>query len=166
MLTSVINQHLSLDRDRIKGFISEHIRGLIWIYNVCGVKDERACDLVYDITFLDPVTTCHFSQFQLMWQHSRSRSLPVSEWWAAFRSYMGQMSDKTHHQMNNWRWDNPHAFGDQVDRSNPHTTSLGKVKRTGERFCWYGSDDLRAKIEPPSCRQYKPGDFLAVRPLN
>jgi len=21
-------------------------------------------------------------------------------------------------------------------------------------------------IEPPSCRQYKPGDFLAVRPLN
>jgi hypothetical protein len=22
------------------------------------------------------------------------------------------------------------------------------------------------KIEPPSCRQYKPGDFLAVRPLN
>ena len=31
---------------------------------------------------------------------------------------------------------------------------------------WSGSDDLRAKIEPPSCWQYKPGDFLAVRPLN
>jgi hypothetical protein len=43
---------------------------------------------------------------------------------------------------------------------------LGKVKHTGEHFCWYGSDDLRAKIELPSCRQYKPGDFLAVRPLN
>jgi len=68
--------------------------------------------------------------------------------------------------MNNWRWDNPRAFGDQVDRSNPQTTRSGKVKRTGERFSWYGSDDLRAKIEPPSCRQYKPGDFLAVRPLN
>jgi len=40
------------------------------------------------------------------------------------------------------------------------------TKRTGERFSWYGSDDLRAKIEPPSGRQYKPGDFLAVRPLN
>jgi len=68
--------------------------------------------------------------------------------------------------MNNWRWDNPRAFGDQVDRSNPQTTSSGKVKRTGERFSWYGSDDLRAKIEPRSCWQYKPGDFLAVRPLN
>jgi hypothetical protein len=30
----------------------------------------------------------------------------------------------------------------------------------------YGSDDLRAKIEPPCCWQYKPGDFLALKPLN
>jgi len=79
---------------------------------------------------------------------------------------MGQMFDKTRDQMNNWRWDNPHAFRDQVDRSNPQTTSSGKVKRTGKRFSWYGSDDLRAKIEPPICRKYKPGDFLAVKPLN
>jgi len=68
--------------------------------------------------------------------------------------------------MNNWRWDNPHAFGDQVDGSNPQTTSSGKVKCTGNHFSWYGSDDLRAKIEPPSCRQYKPGAFLAIKPLN
>jgi len=166
MLTSVINRRLSLDRDRIKGFISEHIPGLIRIYNVSGIKDERAWDLFYDIIFLDPVTTRHFSQFQLMCPHRRSRSSPFREWWAAFRSYMGQMFDKTRDQMTNWRLDNPHAFGDQVDRSNPQTTSSGKVRRTGERFSWYGSDDLRAKIEPPSCRQYKPGDFLAVRPLN
>ena len=79
---------------------------------------------------------------------------------------MGQMFDKTPDQMNNWRSDNPRAFGDPVDRCNPQTTSSGKVKRTGECFSWYGSDDLRAKIELPSCRQYKPGDFLAVRPLN
>jgi len=79
---------------------------------------------------------------------------------------MGQIFDKACKQINNWRWDNPRAFGDQVDRSNPQTTSLGKVKRTGERFSWYGSDDLRAKIEPPSCWQYKPGDILAIRPLN
>jgi hypothetical protein len=79
---------------------------------------------------------------------------------------MGQMFDKTRDQMNNWRWDNPHAFGDQVDLSNPQTSSSGKVKCTGERFSWYSSDDLRAKIERLSCRQYKPGDFLAVRPLN
>jgi hypothetical protein len=40
------------------------------------------------------------------------------------------------------------------------------VKCKGEHVPWYGSDDLRAKIEQPSCRQYKPGDFLAFRPLN
>jgi hypothetical protein len=76
------------------------------------------------------------------------------------------MFDKTRDQMNNWRWDNPRAFRDQVDRSNPQTTRSGKVKRTDERFSSYCSDDLRAKIAPPSCQQYKPGDFLAVRPLN
>jgi len=81
-------------------------------------------------------------------------------------SYMGQMFDKTRDQMNNWRWDNTSAFEDQVDCSDPQTTSLGKVKRTGERFSWYSSDDPSSKIEPPSCWQYKPGDFLAVRPLN
>jgi hypothetical protein len=55
--TSVINRRLSLDRDCIKGFISGHIRGLTWIYNVCGVKAERAWDLFDDIIFVDPVTT-------------------------------------------------------------------------------------------------------------
>jgi hypothetical protein len=85
--TSVINRRLSLDQDCIKGFISEHIRGLIWIYNVCGVKDERAWNLFYDIIFLDPVTTRHFSQFQLMWPQRRRRSSTFREWWAAFRSY-------------------------------------------------------------------------------
>jgi len=152
MPTSVINRCLSLDRDCIKIFISEYIRGHIRIYNVCGVKDERAWDLFYDIIFLDPVTTRHFSQFLLMWLHCRSSSSPFREWWAAFRSYIGQMFDKTRDEMNNWRWDNPCAFRDQVNRSNPQTTSLGKVKRTSERFSWYGSNDLRAKIEPPSCR--------------
>jgi hypothetical protein len=63
MLTSVINRPLSLDRARIMGFISEHIRGLIRIYNVCGIKDVRAWDHFYDIIFLHPVTTRHFSQF-------------------------------------------------------------------------------------------------------
>jgi hypothetical protein len=76
------------------------------------------------------------------------------------------MFDKTRKQMNNWRWDNAHGFGDEVDLSNPQTTCSGKVKRSGERFSWYGTNDLRAKIEPPSCRQYKPGDFLAIRQLN
>jgi hypothetical protein len=66
MPTLVINRRLPLDRDRIHGFISERICGLILIYNVNGVKDETALDIFYDIIFLDPVTTCHISQFQLM----------------------------------------------------------------------------------------------------
>jgi len=79
---------------------------------------------------------------------------------------MEQMFDKTRDQMHNWRWDYPCAFGDQVDRSNMQTTSSGNVKCTGKCFSWYGSDDLRAMIEPPSCWQYKSGHFLAIRPLN
>jgi hypothetical protein len=101
-----------------------------------------------------------------MWAHRKRRSSPFREWWAAFRSCMGQRFDKTRDQINNWRRENPRSFGDEVDRSNPQTTSSGNVKRTGERFSRYGSDDLRAKIEPRSCRQYKPGDFLVVRQLN
>jgi len=166
MPTSAINRRLSLDWDRIQGIISKHICGLIRIYNVSGIKDEMRWDLLHDIIFLDPVTTRHFPQLLLMWPHRRRRSSPFREWWAAFRSYMGQMFDNTCEQKNNWRWDNPRAFQDRVNRSNLQTTSSGQVKRTGERFSWYCSDDPWAKIEPPSCRQYEPGDILAVRPLN
>jgi hypothetical protein len=76
MTTSVINRRLSLDPARIKRFFSQHIRGPIRIYNVCGIQDERAWDLFYDIIFLDSVRTCHLSQFQLMWPHRRSMSSP------------------------------------------------------------------------------------------
>jgi hypothetical protein len=76
------------------------------------------------------------------------------------------MIDKTRNQINNWWWDNPRAFGDQVDPTNLQTTSSDKVKRTSERFYFYGNDDLRAKSESPCCRQYKPDDFLGLRPLN
>jgi hypothetical protein len=72
MLTSVINQRMLLDWDCIKGFIMEHICELIQIYNVCGLTDDRAWHLVDDIIFLDPVTTDHFTQFELMWPHHRS----------------------------------------------------------------------------------------------
>jgi len=76
---------------------------------------------------------------------------------------MGQMCDTTCNHMNNWRWNNTRAFR---DHSNSQTTSSGVIKGTGKRFSWYGSDDSRGKIEPPTCRQYKPGDFLVVRPLS
>jgi hypothetical protein len=166
MLTSVLNRRLSLDQGRIMGFILQHIHGLIWIYNFCSIRDEKAWDLFYDLIFLDPVKTRHFSQFQLMWPHRRRKSSPFWELWAGFRSYIGPMFDKTRGQMSSWRWDNPRDFGDQVDRSNPQTIRLGKVERSGERFSWYRSEDLRAKIELPSCWLYKPGYFMAMRPLN
>jgi len=98
--TLVMNRPLSLVREHTKGFISAYIRRLKRIYNVCGVKDELAWDLFYDKIFLDPVTTCHFSQFQLLWPHRRSRSSPFREWWAAFRSYIRQMFDRG---MNAWQ---------------------------------------------------------------
>jgi len=166
MPTSGINRSLSLVWDRKKVFMSEPIRGPLWIYNYPGFKEERAWDLFYDIIFLDSVTTHHFSPFQWIWLQCRSRSSPFREWWAAFPSYMGQMFDKTHHQMNNWRWDNPRAFADQVNCCNPRTSSSGKVKSTGESFSWYSCDDIRAMIEPPRCRQCEPGNFLPVRPPN
>jgi len=166
MPTLVKNWCLSLDQDRMKGFISQHLSGLIRIYSVCGAKDERAWDLFYDIIFLDPVMTCHFSQFQLMWPHRRSRSSSIWEWWAAFCSDMGQIFGKSRDQMNNWTWDNPRTWGDQVNHSKLQTTSSGQIKRTSERVFRYFSDDYTAENEPPSCQQYKPGNFLAVRPLN
>jgi len=66
MPTSVINQHLSLDRDRMQKLILEHIRGPMRRYNAHRVKDEMACGHFYHIMFCDPVITHHFSQFQLM----------------------------------------------------------------------------------------------------
>jgi len=63
MPTSVIDRHLSLDRDHLQGFMLEHIPGLLRINNVCGDKEQRAWDLFYDIIFLDPVTTHYLSQF-------------------------------------------------------------------------------------------------------
>jgi len=164
--TSALNQRLMLNHNHIKGFNSEDIRGLIRIYNAGGFQDGRAGDIFYDIIFLAPVTICHFTQSQLSSHQSRSRSLPFREWWVAFHICMGQMFDKTRDQMNNWRWDNHQVFRDQVDLSNQETTNSGMVKRTGEHFSWYSCNDLKVMIEPPSCGQYKPGNFLAGRQLN
>jgi len=59
--TSVINRRQLLDHDHIKQFISKHICGLIGIYNISGVKVERAWDIFCDIIFLNPVMTGHIS---------------------------------------------------------------------------------------------------------
>jgi hypothetical protein len=76
------------------------------------------------------------------------------------------MFDKTRNQINNGRWDNPHAFEDQVASSNLQPIRSENPIATGEHFSLYGSDHLRANIEPPSWQQFYPGDFLGVGPLN
>jgi len=136
ILTSVLNRYLALDHHSTNGMISEHIRGLIRIYIIRSLKDVRAWDLFCDLIILDPVMTCRFSQFQLIWPDDMSTSLAVWEWWVDFRSYMTQMFDKMNHQMNNLRWHNPHAFRERLDCSTPKTPSWGMVERAGKRFSW------------------------------
>jgi len=87
MLTLVTNRRLSLDLASIKGYISENIVALILIYHLSGINVERAWDLIFVKSFLDPVTTRHLSQLQLLWRHRNSSCSPVQEWWAGFRSY-------------------------------------------------------------------------------
>jgi hypothetical protein len=60
MPTSVINRRLLLVEDCKHGSVLEHIRGLIWISNVCAINDERASELFYHKIFLDPVMTWNF----------------------------------------------------------------------------------------------------------
>jgi len=146
LLTLVINRRLLFDRDRIKGFISKCIRGLIQIFNVCGIKDHGAWVCFYVIILHEPVMTHHFSQFQLIWPLCGSSCLPFLEWSAAFLRYMGQMFHKTCDQLNNVRLDNPRAFAVEVDGSDQPATSSGRVKPTSKHLSWYCSDDPRAKI--------------------
>jgi hypothetical protein len=163
--TKEIDRFLRFNKPRTKSLMSEHIRPMIRMYHISGIKSERAWDLMHDILFLDPVTTRHFGQFQRMWLQRHDRDSPSLPWWRAFKAYMGHMFDKTRDQLNNWRWDNPQAFGDVVDRSNPQYTKSGKIKRTGARFKWYGSSDFAAKMEPPTCREHDPADFVALAPI-
>jgi len=87
MPTSVIMRWLLLDWDRIQGILSAQICRLIEILNTCGITNESAWDLFYEIVFPDPVTPRHYPQSQLMWLDWRSRCSPFREWWAAFISY-------------------------------------------------------------------------------
>jgi len=45
-------------------------------------------------------------------------------------------------------------------------SACGRLHATVSVSSRYGSDAVSSKIEPRSCRQDEPGDFVAVRPLN
>jgi len=151
MPTSVINRRLSLDQGRIQRFIFGHILGFKRIQNLFGVDFEIACDVLYDIIFLDPVMSSHFSQFKTDVVTPKGQDFTLSRVVGSLPFIYGEMFDTTHNQINNWRWDNTHTLRDHVDRSNQQTLSLGNVECTGEHVSWYSSDDLLAKIEPPRC---------------
>jgi hypothetical protein len=94
-----IRRVLKLDGYR-KTYLAEHIRGLIRIYGLGGIKSDGALGLLYDILFIDNITTNHFSQFQEMWTH-RSSELPEHvEWWSVFRAFVRDCFNTTRDQMN------------------------------------------------------------------
>jgi hypothetical protein len=79
---------------------------------------------------------------------------------------MGHIFATTSSQMNNWGWDNPGAFMDEVASFYPPKTISGKAKPHGDSFYLSGCDYPRAKSEESCCQQYKPSDVLAIKPLN
>jgi len=151
--TSVINRCQTLHRDRLQGYISQHICGLMQIFNISSVYYGSEWYLFYDISLCDPVMTSHFPQFWVIGLNRRRTWLPFWEWLVTFHSCMQQMFDKTSSEMNNWRWVNAHTFGDQVNHSNVWATSLRMVEWTGQHYSRYSSDDIRALIEPACCQK-------------
>lgn len=106
--TDTIKEQLQLEGFS-KAFIAEHIRALIRIYAIRGIKDPYATDLSYDIMFMDPTTSPHFHRFRDMWRFRLSKSSPFVEWWSAFRAFLRDCFDKTRVQMNRFANENPDA---------------------------------------------------------
>jgi len=94
-----IKRVLQLDGYR-KTYLAEHIRGLIRIYGLRGINSDGLLGLLYDILFIDNITTDHFSQFQEMWTHRSSEVPEHMEWWSVFRAFVCSCLSKTHEQMN------------------------------------------------------------------
>ena len=85
-----------------KTFLAEHIRGLISIYGLRGVKSDGAFGLMYDILFIDNITTDHFSQFQWMWGHHDSKEPQYDLWWSVFRKFLRDCFNKSREQLNRY----------------------------------------------------------------
>ena len=119
--TDAIKDTLLLD-GFAKQFMAEHIRGLIQMYAIHGVKDDGAIDLMYDILFMDPVTTRHFRQFQGMWKQRASTQPRHIEWWSGFRAFLRDCFDKTRVQMNRYHKENPPLPTDSDSDSTPTPT--------------------------------------------
>jgi len=143
-----------------KAFLAEHILGLIRMYAISGMGDIRAWDLIYDILFLDPITTPHFAQFQWLWSHRRENSGDNFQWWNLFKGFFGGCLGKTQEQMNHYRADNPSQFGDHGEDRLPPARghSISGPRRTPCTPTWFPGIP---KIAPPYHQIYPPARFIA-----
>jgi hypothetical protein len=106
-LNDDIRRVLLLDGYR-KTYLASHIRGLIRTYGLAGIKSDGATGLMFDILFIDNVTTHHFGQFQKLWPEHRASDGPDSddpehqEWWKVFRGFLRDCFNKTRVHMNRY----------------------------------------------------------------
>jgi hypothetical protein len=96
-----IKRLLLLEGSR-KTFLAEHIRALIRIYGLRGIKADGSDGLLYDILFRDNITTDHFAQFQWMWHNRFSGVQEHKEWWKTFQGFIVDCFNKTRTQTNKY----------------------------------------------------------------
>ena len=85
-----------------KTFLAEHIRALIRNYGLRGIKSDGSDGLLYDILFLDNITTDHFAQFQPMWENRYSEDPGHKKWWKTFRGFVRDCFNKSRDQINDF----------------------------------------------------------------
>ena len=96
-----VQRVLLLDNYR-KKYLAERVRGLISIYGLRGLKSHGTFGLMYDIMFIDNITTVHFRQFQRMWGHHDSKEQEYQEWWRVFKDFLRDCFNKARQQMNRY----------------------------------------------------------------
>jgi hypothetical protein len=135
------------------------------MYAISGMMDIRAWDLIYDILFLDPITTPHFAQFQWLWRHRLENSGDNFQWWNLFKGFLGGCFGKTQEQMNHYRADNPSQFGDHGEDRLPPARghSISRPRRTPCTPTWFPGIP---KIAPPYHQVYPPARFLPMHHLS
>ena len=85
-----------------KTYLAEHIRALIRIYGLEGMKSHGTTGLFYDILFLDTITAHHFQQFQGMWELRLSTLPEHKKWWDAFKAFVRDCFNKARQQTNRY----------------------------------------------------------------
>ena len=128
--------------------MAEHIRALIRMYAIAGIKDAGAVDLMFDIMFIDPITVRHFRQFQGMWRYRLSRQKQYKLWWDTFRAFLRDCFDKTRTQMNHYHEENP-PDPDTIDSDDEATDQ------------WFPGTP---KMHPPSHKREAPLVITASAP--